>query len=244
MNEHDQVSSQPVNGDHNPTPENPTDHRVGVLIGETAVGGVFVDPLNKNAIQDTNETPERAIGEYRVLATVESEPGVMKVAFVPGDKRPQQTTIPSDRWEKYIRERSVSGIPMRFYEDGFMPPSLMLSEELTDDGHLVELLYDPNIQVTTIGGPNDTGQYRLDDSTLVHVRGVGRTSLFGLDRDEGSEIAEYARKNIDNTGGPHDVSSNFGANTLGTGRGGDGEFAAIPQGVKPHQVATSMGRKK
>lgn len=222
-------------------------------VGELAAR-VWIDPDNVNGVE-CKGAPEQLVAQYGVLATVPSEAGGVLVAYVAGRTMEQRSFNP-DEAEEYLAgvyERTVQGVPLMFRDERLGPASVVVHQEREEDGSLqVALMCDPNVQTVVVGGPDDKGRYRLETDNqgapcLNLYKLQERASLFVRERLDIGEYMEGVDFDIISAFGAD--STNFGAGILGPGRGGDGEFAALPttpgrdgKKVKPHEILTGMSK--
>ena len=222
-------------------------------VGELATR-IWIDPDNVNGVEYKG-SPEQLVARYGVLATVASEAGGVLVAYVAGRAMGRRSFDP-DEAEEFLAgayERTVQGVPLTFRQENITPPSVVVRKERGEDGSMqAVLICNPNVQVATVGGPNDKGTYRLEtDDQGIQCLNLyklqDRTSMFERDRLIRSEYTDGI--DLDVRSAFSADSTNFGAGTLGPGRGGNGEFAALPttpgkdgKKVRPHEISTGMSK--
>lgn len=229
--------------------------RVGTVtrVGELATR-VWIDPDNVNGVEYKG-SPEQLVARYGVLATVASEAGGVLVAYVAGRVMERRSFDP-DEAEEFLAgayEQTVQGVPLTFRQENIAPPSVVVRKERGADGSMqAVLICNPNVQVATVGGPNDKGTYRLEtDDQGIQCLNLyklqDKTSLFERERLIRSEYTDGIDLDVRSAFGAD--STNFGAGILGPGRGGDGEFAALPttpgkdgKKVRPHEISTGMSK--
>ena len=224
-----------------------------VSVGELATK-VWLDPDNVNGVEYKG-SPEQLVARYGVLATVASEAGGVLVAYVAGRVMERRSFGP-DEAEEFLAgayEQTVQGVPLTFRQENIAPPSVVVRKERGEDGSMqAVLICSPNVQVATVGGPNDKGTYRLEtDDQGIQCLNLyklqDRTSMFERDRLIRSEYTDGIDLDVRSAFGAD--STNFGAGILGPGRGGNGEFAALPttpgkdgKKVRPHEISTGMSK--
>ena len=222
-------------------------------VGELATR-VWLDPDNVNGVEYKGSA-EQLVAQYGVLATAPSEAGGVLVAYVAGRVMERRSFGP-DEAEEFLAgayEQTVQGVPLTFRQENIAPPSVVVRKERGADGSMqAVLICNPNVQVATVGGPNDKGTYRLEtDDQGIRCLNLyklqHRTSMFERDRLNRSEYTDGIDLDVRSAFGAD--STNFGAGILGPGRGGDGEFAALPttpgrdgKKVRPHEILTGMSK--
>lgn len=222
-------------------------------VGELATR-IWIDPGNVNGVEYKG-SPEKLVARYDVLATVPNEAGGVLVAYVAGRVIQRSSFNPdeADNFLAELYEREVQGVPLTFHDDERASASVVVHQERQKDGSLqVAFVCNPNVQTVVVGGPDDKGRYRLEDdkSGALHLelyKLVDRTSLFERERLDAVEYMAGVDPDIMST--LYEDTTNFGAGILGPGRGGNGEFAALPttpgkdgMKVRPHEISTGMSK--